>query len=259
METRLVVTILASAIGGGVVGGAVTYLTVKKTFAERAQRDIDDVKRVYADRFDGKRVVSTHVAVDEEEAFSVLPTKDISIDELMRAKQFVADLGYAYPANKDREEDPKAKDPESYDVSIYDRQETPPDDAEEVESPLLIGYDLAGLIEAHKPHLISLQEFHETKDDWDKSSLVYYEGDDTLTEENDRPIDDIEYLIGERHLDFFGLRSGDPNQVYVRSPQVSTDYEITRNIGYYTEIVLNIPKDSDRVGTRRGMRDGDDG
>ena len=60
MDKRIVVASLASAIVGGLVGGAVTYLTVKKTFAERAQRDIDDVKKEYHDRFDGKRVVNVY-------------------------------------------------------------------------------------------------------------------------------------------------------------------------------------------------------
>ena len=249
MDKRIVVTALVSAIGGGIAGGAITYLTVKKTFAARAQRDIDDVKKTYHDRFDGKRIVSIYGDMPgPEESVVETPGKNLSAAELKQAKDFVDSLGYV-----SKEEVPEVEDRT---VSIYDRQEVP--DAEEVEHKLLIGYDKNALKAAHKPYLISLDEFHSTETEWDKNSIVYYEEDDTLTDENDMPVSDVDYLIGEQHLEFFGIRSGDKNQVYIRNPQISTDYEVTRNSGSYTEIVLGLRKGWDKLGTRR-MRDGDDG
>lgn len=254
MDKRVIVASLISGIAGAVAGGAITYLTVKKTFAERAQRDIDDVKEAYAKKFEGKKIVNTYGNMpgptqpgDEIKT----PVGTISTEDMRQAREFVEKLGYTTPS-------PGADKPEEdRTISIYDRQPDE-DPGEEVEHPLLIGYDREALRAAHKPYLISHEEFYNTETEWDKMSITYYEEDDVLTDEGDRPVDDIEYLIGEKHLDFFGIRSGgDKNQVFVRNPNISSDYEVTRHAGSYTEIVLGIPKDSDKVGTRR-MRNGDD-
>lgn len=262
MDKRVVIASLVSGIVGSVAGGAITYLTVKKTFAERAQRDIDEIKASYAERFDGKKVVNAYgdmpgPAQPGDPEVVRTPVGNISREEMQQAQEFVKKLGYATavpPKAETEENEPEVA--EGHSVSIYDR--TPDTDiGEEVESPLLIGYDREALKAAHKPYLISHEEFHNTETEWDKSSIMYYEDDDVLTDEADRPVDNIEYLIGEKHLDFFGLRSGgDKNQVFVRNPQISTDFEVTRHSGSFTEIVLGIPKDSDKVGIPR-MRRGD--
>jgi hypothetical protein len=258
MDKRVVVASLVSGITGFVAGGAVAYFVTKKTFAERAQRDIDEVKASYAERFDGKKIVNVYGDMPgPAQPGDVVrtPVGNISTEEMRQAQEFVRNLGYATATPPKADEDPKGP-PEDETISIYDR--TPDEDpGEEVESPLLIGYDRNALRAAHKPYLISHEEFHNTETEWDKMSIMYYEEDDVLTDEADRPVDDIEYLIGEKHLEFFGLRSGgDKNQVFVRNPQISSDFEVTRHSGSYTEIVLGIPKDSDRVGIRR-MRSGD--
>ena len=264
MDKRVVVASLVSGITGLVAGGAISYFVTKKTFAERAQRDIDEVKAAYAERFEGKKVVNVYgempgPASTEDADVIKTPVGTINAEEYRQAQEFVQRLGYATavpPKAETEENEPEPEEDRS--VSIYDRTPKPDENiGEEVESPLLIGYDRDALRAAHKPYLISHEEFHNTETEWDKMSIMYYEDDDVLTDEGDRPVDNIEYLVGEKHLDFFGLRSGgDKNQVFVRNPQLSSDFEITRHSGAYTEVVLNIPKDSDKVGTRR-MRSGD--
>lgn len=265
MDKRVVIASLVSGVVGAVAGGAITYLTVKKTFQERAQRDIDEVKASYAERFDGKKVVNVYgdmpgPAQPGDPEVVRTPVGNISREELRQAEEFVKRIGYATAVPQTNGQPSTEKEPEGEEersVSIYDR--TPDDDpGEEVESPLLIGYDRNALKAAHKPYLISHEEFHNTETEWDKMSIMYYEDDDVLTDEADRPVDNIDYLIGEKHLDFFGLRSGgDKNQVFVRNPQLSSDFEITRHAGSYTEVVLGIPKNSDKVGIPRFRGDGD--
>jgi hypothetical protein len=248
MDKRILVTALVSAIGGGIAGGAITYLTVKKTFAERAQRDIDDVKAAYAERYEKQAPLYSNMPGEADEVVTT-PVGTIKRVDLIEAQEFVRKLGYqTVPVDENTQESS---------VNVY--AITPDENlGEEVENPLLIGYDREKLRAAHKPYLISHEEFHNTETEWDKSSIIYYEGDDVLTDEGDRPVDNIEYLVGEKHLEFFGIRSGgDKNQVFVRNPQISTDFEITRNSGDYTVMVLGIPKGSEKVGTRR-MRPGDD-
>lgn len=263
MDKRVVIAALVSGVVGFAAGGAATYLVTKKTFAERAQRDIDEVKAAYAERFDGKRVVNAYGDMPgpaKNEDVVQTPVGPIAREELRQAKEFVANLGYSrtsVPKEGDSSDLEKVEEGiEERTVSIYERTEDE-DLGPEVESPLLIGYDREALKKAHKPYLISHEEFHNTETEWDKMSIMYYEEDDVLVDEADRPVDDIDYLIGEKHLDFFGLRSGgDKNQVFVRNPQLSSDFEVTRHAGSYTETVLGIPKDSDKVGIPR-MRRGD--
>ena len=270
MDKRVVVASLVSGVTGLVAGGAITYLVTKKTFAERAQRDIDEVKASYAERFEGKKVVNVYGNMPgpaSPEDVIKTPVGNMSAQEYRQAQEFVGRLGYATPVPETGQPSPE-NEPEIEEdrtVSIYDRTASENDDlGPEVESPLLIGYDREALKADHKPYLISHEEFQNTETEWDKTSIMYYEDDDVLTDEKDMPVDDIEYLIGEKHLDFFGLRSGgDKNQVFVRNPQLSTDFEVTRHADAYTVVVLGIPKDSDKVGTRRPgglrMRSGDDG
>lgn len=253
MDKRIVVTALISAIGGGIAGGAITYLTVKKTFAERAQRDIDDVKKTYHDRFEGKRVVNVYGPMPTDDVENPIPGSTLTPEQLKEAQEFVRDLGYQTGDVKEVVEEVV----EEVTINIYDRQVKNPK-GEELESRLLIGYDRERLKAQHKPYLISVDEFNTTETEWDKISIAYYEEDDTLTDESNMPIAEVEYLIGEQHLEFFGIRSGDKNQVFVRNPQISTDYEVTRNAGSYTEQILGIVKGADKLGVRK-MRDGDDG
>lgn len=250
MDKRILVTALVSAIGGGVIGGAVTYITVKKSFAERAQRDIEDVKAAYAEMFDGKRVVNDYTEAAAE-PISHIPGATLSDEQIKQAKEFAERLKYSTVPP-----DEVVSEEEIVVGNIYDRQETPV--GREVTHPLMVNYDREGLQKARKPYLISSEEFMTTETEWDKLSITYYEDDDVLADENDKPIDNIDYLVGEKHLDYFGIDSGDKNIVFIRNGNISSDIEITRNLGAYTEIVLGVPKSFQTRPNVRRTRVGDD-
>lgn len=255
MDKRIVITALVSSIGGGVVGGAITYLTLKKTFAERAQRDIEDVKQAYKDKFEGKRVVNDFSVDADPEIINPITPKTMTQAEREQAEKFVRDLGYKVPT--DMGADPNEEQIQIDQAqSIYDRTETPPEGVVEVTDIRMRDYDIDSLIANKKPHIISEDDFHNTRNEWDKISIMYYEDDDILADENDKPIDDIDYFVGEIHLNLFGVMAKDRNQVYVRNGQISADIEITRNIGSYSESVFGVPSGSEQVGSRR-MRDDD--
>lgn len=96
-----------------------------------------------------------------------------------------------------------------------------------------------------KPYIITHDEYFEAGKDYDTVSLTYFEDDDTLTNERDEPIREIDKMIGEDHLVRFGHASKDKNIVYVRNDRLETDFEIIKSTGSYVEQVL-------------GMLDGDD-
>ncbi len=83
------------------------------------------------------------------------------------------------------------------------------------------------------PYLITEVEFDEGKDEYDKISLTYYDGDDILIDEDGDVITDPDEIIGEDALISFGTGSSDKNMVYVRNEKLQCDYEIIREFSSY--------------------------
>lgn len=112
-----------------------------------------------------------------------------------------------------------------------------------------------------KPYIITHDEYFAGEKDYDTQSLTYYEVDDTLTDEHDKPLEQTDKQVGDDHLVRFGSGSKDPNVVYVRNDRLGIDYEIVRSKGSYLEEVLGMPeenpgelKHSDQRDRRRAMQ-----
>lgn len=96
------------------------------------------------------------------------------------------------------------------------------------------------------PYVITLQEFMQEELDFTKITLHYYAGDETLTDDQDALIDDVDGTIGNTNLDHFGHGSENDNTVYVRNDNRDADFEIIRVEGSYAELVLGeTPKSED--------------
>lgn len=109
-----------------------------------------------------------------------------------------------------------------------------------------------------RPYVISLDEWTESIPGQDRSNLSYYAGDDVLVDEKDMPIDNTEYIVGDDNLLRFGHGSGDPQTVFVRNEAISTDFEITRSDGTYSEEVLGHKPEIRHSQSRSRMRWGAD-
>lgn len=97
-------------------------------------------------------------------------------------------------------------------------------------------------------YTISDLDFNTGAPDHDKITITYYEGDDTLADEREEIIPDINYTVGEDTLSKFGYLEHDPDVIYVRNNRISVDFEIIRDYGSYEETVMGvtapyIPKD----------------
>lgn len=117
---------------------------------------------------------------------------------------------------------------------------------------------------SEKPYVITHDEFYAAELNYDTHSLVYYEVDDTLTDEHDKPFEETDLWVGDDNLVRFGHGSKDSNIVFVRNERLEIDYEITRSTGSYLEEVLGmLPEDggelkhSDQRDRRRALRDSD--
>lgn len=91
--------------------------------------------------------------------------------------------------------------------------------------------------EDEKPYVISLEEFQEGMPHYDKLTLYFYEDDEVLTDDQEEIIDDEEQIVGTEALQCFGHLSHDPEVVYVRNSNASTDFEVIRLSKSYAETV----------------------
>lgn len=115
-----------------------------------------------------------------------------------------------------------------------------------------------------RPYVISHDEYFAADLDYENISLTYYEEDDTLVNEQDNPVQQIDQMIGDEALGRFGHGSKDKNVVYVRNDRLETDFEVVRSNGSYVVEVLGLEpaepnslKHSDQRDRRRAFRHGD--
>jgi hypothetical protein len=109
-----------------------------------------------------------------------------------------------------------------------------------------------------KPYVITLKEFMENANDDTEMQLTYFSEDDTLVDENDDRIDDIEGTVGEANLKRFGEVSEDRHVVHVRHEAKGLIFEIARTLGSYSKEVLGIDDDPTPVRNGRRVRSGGD-
>jgi hypothetical protein len=91
------------------------------------------------------------------------------------------------------------------------------------------------------PYVITLEQFCEDKEKYQKLCFTYYMDDHTLADEGDQPVEDPVSTVGPALESKFGLSSPtDPNVVYVRNDRLEIDFEITRHMGSYATIVAGL-------------------
>lgn len=102
------------------------------------------------------------------------------------------------------------------------------------------------------PYVISKDEFMENETEFPQTSITYFAGDDTLVDEEDQPMPEVEATVGQDNLARFGQGSGDTNIVYIRNPRTKIEFEVAYSEGKYAEEVLGFIEHSDRpIGTRK--------
>lgn len=94
------------------------------------------------------------------------------------------------------------------------------------------------------PYMITFEEFVDDYKDYEKISLSYFEEDDTLIDDKESLIPNVEDIVGSKHLSMFGpdivKYSQDQNIVYVRNNRLKADFEVIHEDGSYSENVLGI-------------------
>lgn len=114
------------------------------------------------------------------------------------------------------------------------------------------------LDEVKEPQVIS-EDFYFNEIEYSnyvKETLTYFEDDDTLIDEKDQVIYDVDSVIGAEALNSFGHMSNDKDTVFVINHRLGIKYEVIRDPGKYTEIVLGIPdEEPDYVKAKKFFKD----
>lgn len=231
--------LLIIAFGGGLVNGSfATYFYTKRKFERITQEEIDEVKAYYKEKQERLELASedeTHTTIIVEGESLPVET-DIVVITQDGAKQLANTIitnGYAQKSSIDYD---KLKD------DVMAKALAKRDDITKNEESAYKG-----------PLVITEWEYMEDHPEYDKLTLTWFDADDTLCDQNEQPIPDISNTIGDDALCEF---KPDVYTVYVRNEKTATDYEIVREKGSYSEVVLGIVEDKVRV---RKMREFDDG
>lgn len=89
------------------------------------------------------------------------------------------------------------------------------------------------------PYKICACEFGEEFPEYQTLSIVWYEGDKVLADDQEAPIRDVVGTVGPVSRAIFGGVSDDDNIAYVRNDKLHVDFEIAWDNRSYADVILN--------------------
>lgn len=189
--------IFAAGLGIGFFAGKKFY---QEKYRKMADEDIASVNEMTTRRINEMKQAIMDVDADEEENVEISTTEDIEdiSDEELKTNERIV-MQYNKAVKKEGEVESIRQKPTK--AMIY---------------------------------VISEEEYME-EGDYDKVSLEYFEGDKTLVDDRDIPVDDPDAIIGEGTLDDFVI--SDDAEMYVRNDNISIDYELTKSEGSYRDYI----------------------
>lgn len=212
-----------SLAAGVTVGLLLGYKLAAQRERERAEEEIRSVCRVYK---------KAYLKLSAEKDALQAQKEDVQEDEAEEYSDILHERGYS---EENREEEVLATK-----SNVFDNP-TPPHEA--------IGMSLEDWNHRERrqndgsPYVITEEEFSVGYDNYDRVTLTFFEEDDTLCDDREQVVPDLEYVIGEDNLTEFGKYSGNKDVVFVRNDELETDYEVLRESGSYLEEVLGIRED----------------
>lgn len=200
MNTKVACAI--AFVAGAAVGVAASWRVLDTKYKKLADKEIASVKELFY-----SKPVENNEEPDEseEEKFEQSPEEDFTEEEKKEYTN-IASSYTNYATKSVVEEEPNVEITDSEpNVEITDSE----------------------------PYVISPVELGDC--DYDVIDLIYYEGDNTLTDEEDEIINDVGELIGWESLEHFGEYEDD--SVCVRNDIRKVDYEVLLDVRKYSEVM----------------------
>jgi len=224
-------------LGAG-IGSAITYFIVK----DKYEVMLDEIENNYENVINNK---------DDEIAKELLDSDNTSYNKTVNDKYTESSKEY-----KETQEqlinDILKNEGEQYKKDVIQINKLEKDKLEDIAKKYK--HNIMNQEINYDPHIISIEEFIESDNNYDKVSLFYYNEDDILTEENEEIITNRLELIGDS-LDEFGILSDNSDVVYVRNDKISTDFEIVRLNDSYQESILHVQDTPSKEKIRRRIKD----
>lgn len=218
------VNIGAIALGGFVIGGLTGYgvanMRLRKQYEALVEIEIDNVKEMYRRRHKEAQYATPESAAaelfrDDEAPLGIVPMPSEPIEAL------VGEIAEKIMENPIVEQ---LQTRNAFDTSRQDELD------EVMSRPRSEDF----------PYVITVDEFQTERPEFDKTTITYYELDDTLCDDREVIVPDVDGTVGIEHLNQFGIGSQDDHIVYIRNERVATDFEVVLNKGYYAVEVLNM-------------------
>lgn len=274
MNKKDILKAVAFATGGAAAGSGVTYFLVrtrlKRKFANLANEEIESVKETYKllrkeppyddpvtaqaaylERIDELQYASQASALAQEEA------AEENIEDLQEklAKAFdeaeeIHEINEAILENVDDEDEPEESTSvirNIFDEARFRTQKTDKTDTER--------FDVLATRDPNIPFVITTDEFMDDENEFDKLTITYFEADDTLCDERESIIPDIEGTVGRDNMHKFGVDSDSKDIVYIRNEKLKTDFEVARDERSFANVVLGVRDFEDDKPRIRRMRD----
>lgn len=256
------VKIILAFAGGLCIGGGVGYILAERKLRAETEAEVEGVKNLYRrlrdeDAAQARADWSAPAEEDSEEDTGPAIVDGVTPESLA---QEAVELGYINADDVQLKRDPNYIAPE-YTQAGDEPFPTP----NQVEDDLREDVEYVHNIRFHNPaghdpndvttwdrhpdfpYVITEQEFRIDEPNFEKDSITYYRGDNTLAEEDESYIPDLEGTVGQENLQYFGLASGDPRVLHIRNERVMTDFEVTLNDGKYNKQVLGFDDEEEET------------
>lgn len=206
---------------GAAAGFGVSYFIFKKQADEKAQADVEEIKKEYARRAAEKETESDGEEEEEPEDRTFhIPEKPDILE--VRNKKVTSYNTYSEKAErasrerKNRKYDNKSAWEDEYEEDDFDED----DEDDEVDQ----SYDHPQEGNAEEPYSISPEQFARENLHFDKETLFYYGSDGVLATEDDEQVtSEISNTVGR---DFLKNFDGSDETAYIRNEKTATDYEV---------------------------------
>ena len=214
-------TATGAFVAGVVFAAVVTFRVTQQYYEGVIDEEIASVKKFYA----------------EHETLFV----ETSVDSFDEAVEILEDNGYrqdSFPDIPWENEDETPLEELRVVIDVGDPEEDENDD-----DPIMVEGQPMNNVRAgylFDPKVISKRAYEQGYPDHERVTLKYFKSDDTLTDSNEEIIPDAVTLIGARGLEDLREDTLDDEDVYVRNPRISTDFEIITELGSFRELVLGI-------------------
>ena len=229
-------------VAGALTGAGATYLGLKKHFENKANEEIESVKRAFTERVNEIEDEKNGVADLAEKALK----GKIQYSEQTKESEIVSKNSSAVKGiikesnNEDRVDYGEYFPKNSPEALKYDGHPMEYDDSDEpVETmPGRIEDEYGEVVQRFKDgklriKLISGDDFGSIMG-YDYKELFFYAGDQILVDDEERVIDNPETLIGDS-LTKFGFAHNDEDMIYVRNDYLSCDFSIKKLLSSYAD------------------------